>query len=249
MGGKHLLVLVAVMVSACSGSSEDVSDDGTGGESALGPSTVFAASSKSCSTSIVRGLTEQLVSEVRCLAPEAIAKLDDVEAAGVTRADDVLPYVQPPVAAALVKAAKASTKPIRITSALRMLPQQFLLHRWASVGRCGISMAAKVGESNHEQGLAVDLDMNGGSATNKIIKKAMADAGFEWLGPSDPVHFNYAGTDGVDLQGLSVRAFKRLWTRNHPEAPLADDTVYDARVEAKLKASPSDGFAIGARCD
>jgi hypothetical protein len=167
----------------------------------------------------------------------------------VTLADDALPYVQPPLTAAIVKAARASTKPIRITSALRMLPQQYLLHRWAGAHRCGIAVAAKVGESNHEQGLAVDIDMNGGSAANKIIRTAMTGAGFEWLGSSDPVHFNYVGTDSVDLQGFTVRAFKRLWTRNHPEAPLADDTVYDARVEARLKASPSAGFDIGARCD
>src|SRR5207248_1689294 len=118
-----------------------------------------------CSTAIVRGLTDQLLAEVGCLAPDALARLDDVTGTGITLADDVLPYVQPPVANALIVAQQKSTKPMRITSALRMLPQQYLLHRWAQSHRCGVALAAKVGESNHEQGLAVDLDMNGGAAT------------------------------------------------------------------------------------
>jgi hypothetical protein len=234
-------------MTACSGAS-DGTDDGAADESALGPATVFAAASRSCSTSIVRGLTDQLREEIDCLVPHTLIGMGDVEAAGVTIGDDVLPYLQPPVSAALVQAAKLSTKPMKINSALRMLPQQYLLHRWAAGKRCGIAVAANVGESNHEQGLAVDIDTSQGSSANKIIRTAMSKASFEWFGPSDPVHFTYKGTDATDLSGLTVRAFKRLWTRNHPEAPLADDTTYDARVEARLKASPADGFEIGARC-
>jgi hypothetical protein len=62
------------------------------------------------------------------------------------------------------------------------------------------------------------------------------------------VHFDYDGT-GVDLAGLSTRAFQRLWNRNHPEAKLEENGVYDATVEAKLKAAPAAGFPVGARCD
>jgi len=189
---------------------------------------------------------EQLVDEVACLAPDVLDRIDSTP--GVTLETEALPYVQKPAAQALMNAALAYAKTVNVTSALRMLPQQYMLHRWAASGRCGVTLAAPVGESNHEQGLAVDISMSGGGATNRAIRAAMAANGFKWLGAEDPVHFDYTG-EGQDLQGLSVRAFQRLWNRNHPEATLEVNGVYDAKVEGKLKISPAGGFDVGARCD
>jgi hypothetical protein len=62
------------------------------------------------------------------------------------------------------------------------------------------------------------------------------------------VHFDYVA-GGVRLTGLSVLAFQRLWNRNHPEDPIAEDGRYGPQTEARLRSAPAEGFPIGAVCD
>lgn len=233
-----LLVSLGV---ACGGSdsSEDVGDDT---ENALGAGTVASAASTSCTTAVVRGLTDQLLAEIACLEPNALGSIESIP--NVELDPEVLPVLQKPVIASLTAAAHAYGGTLRLTSALRTLPQQYMLHRWAARGRCGVTLAAPVGQSNHEQGLAIDVS----DGSQRKVRTAMGAHAFHWLGSSDPVHFDWDGTGGVDLEGLSVRAFKRLWNRNHPEAKLVEDERYDAKVEAKLMASPAAGFPVGAQC-
>ena len=226
---------------ACGGSdgSEDVGDDS---ENALGAGTVAGVASKTCSTGVVRGLTDQLLAEITCLSPDALGRIDSIP--NVELEPETLPVMQKAAIESLTKAA-ADVGGLRISSALRTLPQQYLLHRWAARGRCGITAAAPVGQSNHEQGLAVDL-LN--PATTSLRTK-MAKHDFHWLGSFDKVHYDWVGEGSVDLEGLSTRAFKRLWNRNHPEAKLEENETYDAKTESKLISSPSGGFPIGAQCD
>jgi hypothetical protein len=157
------------------------------------------------------------------------------------------------VATALADAAAASRSGIVVNSALRTLPQQFLLRSWDLANRCGIRKAANVGESNHEQGLAVDIENHG------ALEPAMRKSGFKWFGSSDPVHFDYVASSGgggagsernaaADLTGLSVTAFQRLWNRNHPDDPVEVTGSYDATMKAKLELAPAAGFPIGPAC-
>jgi hypothetical protein len=233
-------------VAGCAGAADDgaTPDDLT---SATGALTVSGAASRSCSTLAVRGLAEQLVAELACLDPTVVTKIDAADTLSIE--PEVFPYLQPAAAEALKSAVAAYGKPMKLNSALRTLPQQYMLRRWAAGKRCGVSVAAPVGESNHESGLAVDIDVSGTAATRRAVRAALQAQSFTWLGASDPVHFDFKGDDGKDLQGLSVLAFKRLWNRNHPEAPLVLDETYDAKTEAKLRVSPAAGFATGARCD
>ena len=201
---------------------------------------VSKAVTDSCTTTSVRALSEQLIDEIQCLKPGVFTKLNvpntDLGAA-------VFPYLQTPAAAALAKVAASRTTALSINSALRSLPQQLLLFRWYKTGRCGIGLAAQPGQSNHESGLAVDVD-------NYSAWKPYFEAnGFKWLGASDTVHFDYTGPGSVDIDGLSVYAFQRLWNRNHPEDPIAEDKSYGSETEARLLKSPVGGFAIGAKCD
>ena len=226
--------------------ADEPGDDEEASEGATAAGTVYSLSLKGCSTSIVRALTDQLVGEIACAAPGSLSSIESIP--NVELDPEVVPMVQTPLVKALADAALANGKPMKITSALRTLPQQYLLRRWAANKRCGVTVAASVGESNHEGGMAVDISIAGGAQANKKIRASMAAHQFTWLGADDPVHYDYNGT-GVPLQGMSVIAFKRLWNRNHPEARLAEDETYNATVEAKLKASPAAGFPIGARCD
>lgn len=237
------LAAIAASVAACGPAAEPEPDDGVDVAEALTPGSVGAMIlSPRCSTTVVRGLTDQLVDELKCLAPGALSNIEGIP--GVELDADAYPWLQTPAAKALAAAQRDLGQTIKVNSALRTLPQQYLLYRWYRNDRCGISLAAKVGESNHEEGLAVDLDSHGAT-----IRRGMARHSYEWLGASDAVHFDYTGQDGVAIQGASVRAFKRLWNRNHPEKKLPVNDTYDAKTESYLKESPADGFPIGARCD
>lgn len=239
--GLAALAALLFCGAACGGSdgSEDVGDDS---ENALGAGTVGAAANAACSTAVVRGLTDQLLAEITCLSPDALGPIDSI--ANVELEPETLPVMQKAAIPSLTKAA-ADVGGLKISSALRTLPQQYLLHRWAARRRCGITAAAPVGQSNHEQGLAVDV-LNPATRT---LRTKMANHDFHWLGSFDAVHYDWVGPDTVDLEGLSTRAFKRLWNRNHPEAKLEENETYDAKTEAKLVLAPSVGFPIGAQCD
>lgn len=198
-----------------------------------------AATTGACSTSVVRGLAEQLIDEVECIRPGSMARIDELPGVGLSSA--TFPYLQAPAADALRRA--AGQQPMTINSALRTVVQQFVLYTWYVRGRCThvVSLAAPPGRSNHEAGLAVDVS-NYGAA-----RSALESRGYRWLGGSDPVHFDYVA-GGVDLRSLSVQAFQRLWNRANPGEPLAVDGAWGPSTEAAVRRAPSAGFATGTTC-
>jgi len=234
---------------ACSGAHEeqvpDHHDDGAeplgSVSSPLSPNDPVAiAVAQSCTTTAVKGLSTQLVEEIQCLRPGTLTRIDNT--AGLALGSAVFPYLQTSAAMALISAQKARGTTMSINSALRTLPQQYLLYRWYQTGRCGIGLAATPGTSNHEGAIAVDIDDNAG------WRSAMLGKGFRWLGASDPVHYDFTAGGTVDLRGLSVKAFQKLWNRNHPTDLIAEDGDYGPSTATRLAQSPSGGFAKGADC-
>ncbi len=201
--------------------------------------TVGQAVALTCSTRIVLGLARQLVDELNCLAPETLVSIEDID--GVAYGPAVLPFMQRGPARALRKIMRASRTRLTINSALRALPQQYMLYRWYQNNRCGIAVAAQPDRSNHQSGLAVDIQ------EYEVLRSSFQAQGFRWLGDFDRVHFDYT-VSGDDLRALSVRAFQRLWNRAHPEDVIAEDGAYGPATERRLAASPVNGFASGATC-
>jgi len=200
---------------------------------------VSKAVTDSCTTASVRGLGTQLVAEIQCLRPGTMARIDGIP--NTTLGSAVFPYLQAPAATALRAVARARTVKLVINSALRTLPQQYLLYRWYQTGRCGIGLAASPGRSNHESGVAVDVNDNAG------WRAGFQGNGWRWLGANDPVHYDYTA-GGVSLSGLSVRAFQRLWNRNNPTDRIAEDGAYGPSTEQRLARSPIGGFRLGPTC-
>jgi hypothetical protein len=200
--------------------------------------TVEGAVTASCSTSIVSGLSQQLVSELQCMRPgtfESIAGIDNVSLGSAASE-----WMQTSAARALRRAAaRRSSATMFINSSLRSLPQQYLLYRWQRV-RCGIEIAAAPGLSNHNGALAIDIE------SNAAWRSSLQAEGFAWLGSGDPVHFDYVGGGTTDIRSLSVLAFQRLWNRNNPSDRIAEDGDFGASTESRLRQSPAVGFAIGA---
>jgi MYXO-CTERM domain-containing protein len=235
---RRVLVVLPLLAMACSAPPDGEATESTSDElTATDP--VSAAVSQSCSTTAVKGLSQQLVDEINCLEPGTLTSIAGIN--DVSLGSAVFPYLQVPAASALGKAVAARGTTMTINSALRTLPQQYLLYEWYLQGRCGIGLAASPGNSNHESGLAVDIDDHTG------WDSSMTSRGWKWLGSSDPVHFDYVA-GGIDLRSLSVLAFQKLWNENNPNDTITEDGAYGADTEKRLVKSPVGGFPKGATC-
>jgi hypothetical protein len=189
-----------------------------------------------CSTAVVIGLSAQIAQQASC---DNHSWVSFAGTPNITLASNaVLPYLTQDAAADLE--AVAANNSLDVTSALRTLAQQFLLYEWYEQGNCGITAAATVGNSNHEGGRAVDL-----SNYDERIS-AMANHGWAHDVPGDPVHFDH--TASTDDRSQDTRAFQELWNANNPNDQIGIDGDYGPQTEARLKAAPATGFAIGASC-
>jgi hypothetical protein len=202
---------------------------------------VFDAREQGCTTKIVEGLSRQILAEGNCIAEGAFVPLPEL--ANLELDESVLPFLSRPARDALVELlGEFPADAMRITSMVRTLPQQYLLHEWYAGGRCGVTLAAKPGASNHESGLAVDV------SSPAPWRKRLGKAGFRWLGKRDRWHFDYSGSKAKRYGRTGVQAFQRLWNRNHPDDPIRDDGDYDETTEARLRQAPANGFAEGPTC-
>ncbi len=192
-----------------------------------------------CTTSVVRGLSEQLVAEVECMRPGTMSRIETIPDLSLGSA--ALPYLQSSAATSLRSVVQRGGA-MGVNSTLRSLAQQYLIHAWYLRGRCGISLAASPGRSNHESGLAVD------TSDFSARRWAFEREGWSWFGWADPVHFDYLGSDTVNLSGLSILAFQRLWNREHPEDQIDEDGLYGGQTRTRLARTPVAGFAAGTSC-
>jgi uncharacterized protein (TIGR03382 family) len=193
--------------------------------------------SDGCSTAVVIGLSKQIAQEAGCENPDSFVSFSG--ATGITLASNaVLPFLQKGARTDLETVAKSAS--LDVTSALRTLAQQYLLYEWFEQGKCGITAAATVGNSNHEGGRAVDL----GNYADRITQ--MAAHGWAYDVPGDVVHFDH--TASPDDRGQDIMAFQVLWNANNPNDQIGVDGDYGPQTEARLQKSPAAGFAIGASC-
>ncbi|MBK8258606.1 MAG: S-layer homology domain-containing protein [Polyangiaceae bacterium] len=245
--GLATLVGTAPLIASCAATSEpeeeleeEVAETDRGDGVSAG--TVLDASKASCTTASVKGLSAQIIAEANCVNPDAFVAVPALS--NLSAPANVFLNLEKPARDKLVAALKAypNTK-MTINSALRTVAQQYLLYRWYQTGSCGISLAAKPGNSNHETGLALDVD------NYSTWKSKLSAHGFSWLGGNDPVHFDYTGAGAKDLRGLDVLAFQRLWNRNNPNDKISEDGDWGPNTEARMKKAPAAGFAKGATCE
>ena len=245
--GLGALALLAPLVVSCaavpSPDDEEIDDEVADVERGDGVAsgTVLDAAKASCSTASVKGLSAQIIAEASCVNPDAFA--DVPKLANLNVPSYVFLNLEKPARDKLVSVLNASPgTTMTINSMLRTVAQQYLLYRWYQTGSCGISLAAKPGNSNHETGLALDVD------NYSTWKSKLQNAGFKWLGGNDPVHFDYVGAGAKDHRGLDVLAFQRLWNRNNPNDKISEDGDWGPNTEARMKKAPASGFAKGPSC-
>ena len=221
---------VGVLASGCMSDEPQVSQSASA-------STVADYKYSGCSTAVVIGLSKQIAQEADCEHPGHFVAF--TASGGITfTSSAVLPYLEQSARDDLEAAAADGS--LQVNSGLRTLAQQYLLYQWYLEGRCGITAAATVGNSNHEGGRAVDLE---NYSTRVTI---MANHGWAHDVPGDDVHFDHLAS--TDHRGEDVHAFQVLWNLNHPGDQIAEDGLYGPQTEARLEQAPATGFAMGPSC-
>jgi len=192
------------------------------------------------STSILDGLNQQLIKQLDVIAPGKLVSIKDLSDAGLVKLGPAAyPFVGGPTAKArLKKAIESRGKTLEVNSAYRTVAQQFLLRRMFESGpnKCGMAAAAKPGTSNHESGLALDIE------DPFSWKLSLQTFGWKHLGPGDPPHFDFVG--GTDLRQLGVKAFQSLWNQHNPGDKLKEpvDGDFGPETQKRLEKTPIDGF-------
>jgi N-acetylmuramoyl-L-alanine amidase len=187
-----------------------------------------------CSTAIVHGLSMQLIEELNKVVPNALTSFADLN---VDLGDAAYPFLQPPAVEALKRAlARRPGRKMFVNSAYRTIAQQLLLYNQGQNGQCGIGEVAPPGGSNHQSGLALDIE----DGQNWL--DALETEGWRWFGPKDRPHFDYVGGGTKDIRQAAILAFQVLWDRHNPGDSINDGGFYGPQTEDRLNRSPVNGF-------
>ncbi|MEJ7728959.1 MAG: hypothetical protein WKG00_07080 [Polyangiaceae bacterium] len=193
-----------------------------------------------CDTSELAPLDLQIIAQANCQSPGAYVALPAF--GNVSIGGGVYAFLEQPALDAFAAAVNANPgTSMQVNSMLRTVAEQYVLASWAG-NSCGISLAAAPGQSNHESGLAIDIQQY------DAWRPALEAQGFVWQGSADPWHFDYAGPGAVDHRGEDVLAFQVLWNHNHPEDLIDVDGSYGPQTEARLVQAPAEGFPAVPRC-
>ncbi len=202
--------------------------------------TVTQAGTTRCSTIVVRGLDRQLIAQMNRLVSGALV---DFSSPKIRLGQAVWPLLQPAAKRALDRAVANRGQTLIVNSAYRTIAQQLILFQQAQADRCGITIAAEPGKSNHQSGLALDIEDNAG------WRPFLEAQGWKWLGPSEPVHFDFKGGGIRDIRSTAILAFQQLWNQNNPNDRIAEDGQWGPNTAARLGKSPANGFANGPTLD
>lgn len=182
------------------------------------------------STAVVNALSQQLIHQLQLILPNAFVSFDDLQ---VDLLDAAFPYLQSPAKQALQHAIADRGIPLQVNSAYRTIAQQMLLYNDRFNNP---NPVAPPGQSNHQTGLAIDIEDPRG------WEPYLIRYGWEPL-PGDPPHFDYVGGDTMDIRSKSILAFQQLWNQNHPNDQIDEDGSFGSQTEAALNRSPAQGFA------
>jgi peptidoglycan hydrolase-like protein with peptidoglycan-binding domain len=182
------------------------------------------------STAVVNGLSQQLIFQLQLIVPDAFVSFDDLN---VDLLDAAFPYIQSPAKQALQEAIQDRGQTMQVNSAYRTIAQQMLLYN----DRFNNSNPVAAPESsNHKTGLAID-DIEDPRGWEPYLMQ------YGWSPlPGDPPHFDYQGSDTIDLRSQSILAFQQLWNQNHPNQKISEDGGFGPQTEDALNRSPAPGF-------
>jgi hypothetical protein len=190
-------------------------------------------------TGKVSGLSRQIIAQANALFGNVLVNFESLgDRIVVSTSTSMNPFLQSGARESLRQVLKEKPNlKIKINSAYRTVAQQHILYQLYIRGTGLIPLAAKPGLSNHEDGLALDID------NYRDWKPSLENHGWNWQGEPDPVHFSYdIGNDEVGQ--LGVKAFQSLWNKYNPEDRVSVDGGFGDQTAARMNKSPANGFTM-----
>eukprot|EP01088_Endostelium_zonatum_P012214 TRINITY_DN263_c0_g1_i1.p1 TRINITY_DN263_c0_g1~~TRINITY_DN263_c0_g1_i1.p1 ORF type:complete len:231 (-),score=46.35 TRINITY_DN263_c0_g1_i1:83-730(-) len=141
--------------------------------------------------------------------------------------------LQSSAADSLEATARSKNDYITLSSAYRSSAEQYVLYKWYLNHQCGIPLAAKPGQSNHEAGRAIDTP-NYNYWMTPLLQHG-------WTHPysNDVVHFDYPPAQ--DFSKDNLRAFQILYNR-HNTRKIAEDGEYGPDTANAFYNAPCNGW-------
>ncbi len=190
---------------------------------------------------LIQGLSRQLIDELNCIEPGVLETFQVAQEPGKLYTENNIPHMLRPEVIEAAEAVAANENDfLEITSGYRDVGMQY--YDYLRGQRFGF-LAARPGSSRHQNGQAIDVE------DSDRWREPLQAGGWDWpLGENDRPHFEWRENDMPDLRRESVRAFQRLWNRNHPDDLLEEDGIFGPITESKIAVTPAEGFAFGG-CD
>ena len=198
--------------------------------------------SRSVDTGRVSGLSRQIIAQMNTLQTGILINFENLPGISSSGESHLNLYLQAGAKEdlrAVLREGISKQPSLRMTinSAYRTVAQQHILYQTYRRDPKLIPLAAKPGNSNHEDGLAIDV------SNYNAWKPYLLAHGWQWQGSRDPVHFfNNNGRD--DVSNLGVKAFQSLWNKYNPLDKMTVDGNFGDQTAAKMDRCPIAGFAL-----
>jgi N-acetylmuramoyl-L-alanine amidase len=191
-------------------------------------------------TGRVSGLSRQIIAQMNNLQTGILLNFESLPGIVSSREAHLNMFLQSGPKESLREAlrdgiAKQPKLKMTINSAYRTVAQQYILFQLYRRDRKLVPLAAIPGNSNHEDGMAIDVN------NYREWKPYLLNNGWQWQGDGDPVHFfDRSGRD--DVGSLGVQAFQSLWNKYHPEDKIPATGTFGDLTAARMDRSPISGF-------
>jgi peptidoglycan hydrolase-like protein with peptidoglycan-binding domain len=196
--------------------------------------------SRTVDTGRVSGLSRQIIAQMNTLETGILISFESlpgIEGSGSSLNLYLQSGAKETLRAALKEGiAKQPNLKMTINSAYRTVAQQHVLYQLYQRDGKLIPLASKPGNSNHENGLAIDVN------NYNAWKPYLTGHGWNWLGGNDPVHFS-EDNGRTDVSKLGISAFQTLWNRYNPNDLMTVDGVFGSQTAAKMDRCPIAGFS------
>ncbi|WP_309739684.1 MULTISPECIES: peptidoglycan-binding protein [unclassified Chamaesiphon] len=196
--------------------------------------------SRTVDTGRVSGLSRQIIAQMNTLQTGILINFESLRGISSTNEAHLNLYLQAEPRESLRAALREGTSKqpnlkMTINSAYRTVAQQHVLYRVFRRDPKLIPQAAKPGNSNHEDGRAIDV------SNYNAWKPYLLAHGWQWLGGNDPVHF-FENSGRDDVGNLGVKAFQTLWNKYNPSDRMTVDGSFGDQTAARMDRCPIAGF-------